>query len=188
MVNARKLHIRLTIFLAFIFTLFFNSCSKELVVDLEGEWIIVPSNVFIGFTYNPDISENPENIDSEKMLELIKGVLNEAENELKKLVSITFIPATSNAENNIVQFKYNNDSQPVYGTYEQNIVYFTLVNPTFPDGILGLCNNYELEIYYSRDYLLNTLHNIIALNNDIERETINAFIEDISGVGYYIRK
>ena len=184
MVNARKQPILLIAFLISFFSLSLNSCSEELVINLEGEWIVFPPNAFIGLTYNPDVSGSDNSLDAQEILDLITASLEEATLELVKLERIVFKSARSSSNENIVEFYYHGETMPVLGTYEYDNAFFTIKNATFPDGIRGLCNNSELEIYYPRDYVQIILRDKTAL--DIS--TINSFIKDLSGVGFYIRK
>jgi len=184
MVNARKQLTRLIILLVPVFFLSLNSCSKELVVNLEGEWVVFPPNVFIGLTYNPNISGSDASLDGQTLLDLITASLEEASKELAKLERIVFRRAISPSEENIVEFYYHGTEEPVLGTYEQNNVGFIIKNEDFPDGIEGLSNNHELEIYYPRDYVQEILHEIVGIDAD----TINDFITKLSGLGFYIRK
>jgi hypothetical protein len=184
MVNARKKLIQLTILLVAVFSLSLNSCSKkEVSVNLEGkEWIVYPPNVFIFIAYNPDISGSNSSLNAEAVLNIIKASLEEATAELRKLEKIIFKAATFTSEENVVEFYYRDETTPILGTYEQDGAYFTIKNATFPDGILGLSNNYELEIYYPRDYVQKILHN----KTEIDLQTINSFIAELSGVGFYL--
>jgi len=185
MINARKQLIRLTILLVSVFSLSLNSCSKkEVSVNLEGkEWIVFPPNVFIFITYNPDISGSDSGLNAEEILNIIKPSLEEATAELRKLERIIFKAARSSSEESVVEFYYRGESTPILGTYEQAGAYFTIKNVTFPDGILGLSNNHELEIYYPRDYVQRILHD----KTGIDLQTINSFIAELSGVGFYLR-
>ena len=184
MVNACKQLTRLIILLISVFSLTLNSCSKELVVNLEGEWVVFPPNVFIGVTYNPDISGSDISLDAQTILDLIIASLDEAAVELKKLERIVFDPRTSPSEDGVVQFYYTGETDPVLGTYKQSNASFIIKNATFPDGIGGLSNNYGLEIYYPRDYV----QRILLEKTSIDLQTINTFIRDLSGLGFYTRK
>ena len=184
MVNARKQLIWLIVFLIPFFSFSLNSCSKELVINIEGEWVVFPPNVFIGFTYNPIVSSGDNGLNQEEILDIIAASLEEATAELRKLERIRFEPLPPPPQTDgVVEFYYHDEAEPVLGTYEPYNAYFIIKNATFPDGILVLSNNYELEIYYPRDYVQTILHN----KTGIDLQTINSFIAELSGVGFYLR-
>ena len=181
MFNGKQLF-RVLAILTTTISLSLSSCSSEPVYNLEGEWMIFPQRAFINVIYNPDIAISESSLGQEAILDLITSSLDEVTEELKKLTRIVFSPSVSQSQGGTVEFYNLNDPIPILGTYTQEKAFFIIKNETFPDGIPGLFNNHELEIYYPRDYVQTLL-----LDRGMNLQTINSFVNELVGVGYYIR-
>ena len=169
MFNASRQLFRVLFLPILITSIFLSSCAKEPEYNMVGEWVIFPRNVGVLI-----IDDNAQDL-------LIQKITEEANEELRKLERIIIHPKSSINEG-VAEFYYAGNDEPLSGKYLQNGAYFTVWNTTFPDGILGLCNSYELEIYYPREYIQNLLH-----SKGLDMQTVANFM-DLFGLGYYLRK
>ena len=176
MFNASKQLFRVLALPILTIPLILSSCLKEVEYNVVGEWVVFPKMVKV-------LIIDDQNIDEQTEL-TIKTSKEAAEEELRKLERIIFHPKDPSSETGVVEFYYADNTNPtehLSGTYQQTGAYFTIWNSTFPDGILGLCNNHELEIYYPREYIQR-----ILLNKGLDMQIIVNFL-DLMGVGHYLR-
>ena len=175
MFNASKQLFRVLTLPILIIPLLLSSCLKEAEYNVVGEWVVLPSMVKV-------LIIDDHSVDQQDELAITTSK-EAAEKELRKLGRIAFHPKEPSSEIGVVEFYYtdNPDTEPLLGTYQQIGAYFTIWNSTFPDGILGLCNNHELEIYYPRDYIQK-----ILLSKGLDMQIIVNFM-DLKGLGHYLR-
>ena len=175
MFNASNQLFRVLALPILIIPLLLSSCLKEAEYNVVGEWVVLPVMVKVLIIDDHSVDQQNEQV--------ITTSKEAAEEELRKLGRIIFHPKEPSSDTGVVEFYYtdNPNTEPLSGTYQQTGAYFTIWNSTFPDGILGLCNNHELEIYYPRDYIQKVL-----LSKGLDMQVIVNFL-DLMGLGYYLR-
>ena len=150
------------------------SCNKEIdPIVLTGSWELDTLSVIVNIVYNPQVAEEYPNT----LIFLEKNKHN-LRRELMKPQRIVFKAP------NVSEFYYNDVPLPVTGTYLQESAYFVIHNTLFSDGILGASDNLRLELYYSKDRLMQILFNFLT-NEDDSQETFSRLIEQFNGIGSY---
>lgn len=152
------------------------SCNKSFdPIVIEGTWQIDTAYVNIAILYD-DVAaaEHPTEF------KFLTDHRNYFRNKLKNPITITFTKPNSSV------FNYLDDRGIVEGSYTQQDMYFTVINPLFPQGIFGASDNQRLEIYYGKDYMLNLLYELIEPDEDT-REIYNSIIRNFEGLGSYKR-
>ncbi|OJV22131.1 MAG: hypothetical protein BGO30_10465 [Bacteroidetes bacterium 41-46] len=135
-----------------LLTLSLFSCNKEpQPIVLAGTWNIDTTQTMVLIKYDAVEAElNPVayNFLRENIQKIRKNLIQPDQ--------LVF------DETNSVLFKMKS-GQDFAGTYTKiDEVYFQITNLVFPDGILGGCDNTNLELYYPRDYILSVISGILT--------------------------
>ncbi len=150
------------------------SCNKEIdPIVLNGSWELDTLSVIVNIVYKPEVAEEYPNT----LIFLEKNKHN-LRRELMKPQRIVF------KSPNISEFYYNDVPLPITGTYIQESAYFVIHNSLFNDGIIGASDNLRLELYYSKDRLMQILFNFLTEEDDTQ-DTFIRLIEQFNGIGSY---
>jgi hypothetical protein len=150
------------------------SCNKEFEpIVLNGNWDLDTNEVQVYIVYKVGVAEKYPN--TKKFLD---KNLNAMRRELMKPQKITFKAP------NIVDFSYNDVPLPVRGNFTQKDGFFTIINPLFPDGIIGASDNIKLQLYYDYDRLMSILY-LLLTDEDDPPAIYDELIEKFEGVGSY---
>lgn len=142
-------------------------------MKLSGNWELDTSSVMVFIVYNPTITEQyPSTI------KFLAKNLQPIRRELMKPQKIVF------KRSNNVDFIYNEVPLPIKGNYQRIDGYFIISNSMFPDGIKGASDNFRMELYYDKEYLMTILNRLIT-PEDESPEVYRNLIEKIDGVGFY---
>ncbi|NCB19808.1 MAG: hypothetical protein EOM61_09340 [Bacteroidia bacterium] len=167
---------RTTLVLLGIVSLLFSlwGCNKEFEpIVLSGNWDLDTNEVQVYIVYKVGVAEKYPN--TKKFLD---KNLNAMRRELMKPQKITFKAP------NIVDFSYNDVPLPVRGNFTQKDGFFTIINPLFPDGIIGASDNIKLQLYYDYDRLMSILYLLLTYEDD-PPAIYDELIEKFEGVGSY---
>jgi len=168
-----KLNRFLTVVALAVLSISLTSCNKEQApIVLTGSWKIDTAGTALAIRFNQVYAdENPV-------------VLQFLEKNKQKVRRLLFNPERVVFDaTNAVTFNYTS-SAPVVGTYTKSDFYFTITNSVFPDGIYGASDNTYLELYYSKDYMMDLLFSILT-ENDPPQAEFTELIDQFEAIGLY---
>jgi len=152
-----------------------TSCNKEPEqIVLTGSWGIDTAKTSLIILYNQVVAdENP------LALNYLKANKERIRNFIKKPQTLVF------SGTNSVVLKSEEDDD-VEGTFTQNDYYFTITALSYPNGLSGASDNVLLEIYYSKEHMMDLLYSILT-PNDPPASAFNQLIDSFEGIGVYNR-
>jgi hypothetical protein len=165
----------ISISILLIMCLAMTGCSKDAdSVSFVGVWDIDTSSFTI--VYNEQVySTHPE---------AIMFLKNNRDNIVKSIMK----PEQIIFRNTGVDFVYKTfNPELVYtGTYTVYEIYANIYNRVFPSGITAACNSRKLELYYTTEYMMTILKNMLN-KKDPDYNVFESLIISFNGVGVYYK-
>ncbi len=171
----KKQIILIFISILLIMCLAMTGCSKDTdTVSFVGIWDIDTSSFTI--VYNEQVySTHPE---------AIMFLKNNRENIVRSIMK----PEQIIFRNTGVDFVYKSfNPELVYtGNYTVYEIYANIYNRVFPSGITAACNSRKLELYYTTEYMMTILKNMLT-EEDPDYSVFESLIISFNGVGVYYK-